>query len=86
MVDRSSFPIFKKAASRSMRYVLVMLPDETIQSTFCDCCQQFGRYDLLLVEQSDFRRGTSSRSIKFVHGSVRYLQQGNIEWENDKMA
>jgi len=40
----------------------------------------------LLVEQSDFRRGTSSRSIKLVYGSVRYLQQGNIEWEGDKMA
>ncbi len=35
-------------------------------------------YDLLLLEQSDFGKGTSSRSTKLVHGGVRYLQQGNI--------
>ncbi len=35
-------------------------------------------YDSLLVEQSDFGKGTSSRSTKLVHGGVRYLQQGNI--------
>ncbi len=35
-------------------------------------------YDVLLVEQSDFGKGTSSRSTKLVHGGVRYLQQGNI--------
>lgn len=32
----------------------------------------------LLLEQSDFAKGTSSRSTKLVHGGVRYLQQGNI--------
>ena len=63
-----------------------MLPDETIESTFCNYCQQFGGDNLLLVEQSDFYRGMSSRSIKLVHGGVRYLQQGIIEWEDDKMA
>ena len=35
-------------------------------------------YDVLLVEQSDFGKGTSSRSTKLVHGGVRYLAQGNI--------
>lgn len=35
-------------------------------------------YRTLLVEQSDFGKGTSSRSTKLVHGGVRYLQQGNI--------
>ncbi len=35
-------------------------------------------YQALLIEQSDFSRGTSSRSTKLVHGGVRYLQQGNI--------
>jgi len=35
-------------------------------------------YRTLLVEQSDFAKGTSSRSTKLVHGGVRYLQQGNI--------
>lgn len=33
----------------------------------------------LLVERSDFAKGTSSRSTKLVHGGVRYLQQGNIK-------
>jgi glycerol-3-phosphate dehydrogenase len=32
----------------------------------------------LLLEQSDFAKGTSSRSTKLVHGGVRYLAQGNI--------
>ena len=35
-------------------------------------------YSVLLVEQSDFGKGTSSRSTKLVHGGVRYLQQGNV--------
>ncbi len=35
-------------------------------------------YSVVLVEQSDFGKGTSSRSTKLVHGGVRYLQQGNI--------
>ena len=35
-------------------------------------------YDVLLAEQSDFGKGTSSRSTKLVHGGVRYLQQGNV--------
>src|SRR5512139_2509189 len=35
-------------------------------------------YDVLLFEQSDFGKGTSSRSTKLVHGGVRYLQQGNV--------
>ncbi len=32
----------------------------------------------LLLEKSDFAKGTSSRSTKLVHGGVRYLQQGNV--------
>ena len=35
-------------------------------------------HDVLLLEQSDFGKGTSSRSTKLVHGGVRYLQQGNV--------
>src|SRR6516165_9138866 len=35
-------------------------------------------YDVLLLEQSDFGKGTSSRSTKLVHGGVRYLEQGNV--------
>src|ERR1039457_5088350 len=35
-------------------------------------------YDMLLLEQSDFGKGTSSRSTKLVHGGVRYVEQGNV--------
>ncbi len=35
-------------------------------------------YDVLLLDQHDFGKGTSSRSTKLVHGGVRYLEQGNI--------
>src|SRR5213082_13615 len=35
-------------------------------------------YNTLLLEQSDFGKGTSSRSTKLVHGGVRYLEQGNV--------
>ena len=35
-------------------------------------------YRTVLLEQSDFGKGTSSRSTKLVHGGVRYLRQGNV--------
>lgn len=35
-------------------------------------------YEVLLLEQHDFGKGTSSRSTKLIHGGVRYLEQGNI--------
>ncbi len=35
-------------------------------------------YSVVLLEQSDLGKGTSSRSTKLVHRGVRYLQQGNI--------
>jgi glycerol-3-phosphate dehydrogenase len=35
-------------------------------------------YRTLLLEASDFAKGTSSRSTKLVHGGVRYLEQGDI--------
>jgi len=35
-------------------------------------------FDVLLLEQSDFGKGTSSRSTKLVHGGVRYLASGNL--------
>ena len=36
-------------------------------------------YTVLLVDQSDFAKGTSSRSTKLVHGGVRYLANGEIK-------
>lgn len=40
---------------------------------------------VLLLEQSDFGKGTSSRSTKLVHGGVRYLQQGNLTLVRDAL-
>lgn len=40
-------------------------------------------YKTLLVEQSDFAKGTSSRSTKLVHGGVRYLAQGDVAMVRD---
>ncbi len=42
-------------------------------------------YDTLLLEGSDFGKGTSSRSTKLVHGGVRYLEQGNISLVMDAL-
>ncbi|MEP6616241.1 MAG: glycerol-3-phosphate dehydrogenase/oxidase [Ginsengibacter sp.] len=36
-------------------------------------------FSTLLLEQSDFAKGTSSRSTKLIHGGVRYLAQGNLQ-------
>jgi len=36
-------------------------------------------FKAIILEQSDFSKGTSSRSTKLVHGGVRYLAQGNID-------
>jgi glycerol-3-phosphate dehydrogenase len=42
-------------------------------------------FQTLLVEQSDFGKGTSSRSTKLVHGGVRYLEQGNLTLVRDAL-
>ncbi|HEU4414106.1 MAG TPA: glycerol-3-phosphate dehydrogenase/oxidase [Candidatus Angelobacter sp.] len=40
-------------------------------------CAQWGRRTLL-VEQSDFSSGTTSRSTRIIHGGLRYLEHGEI--------
>ncbi|AYL94925.1 glycerol-3-phosphate dehydrogenase/oxidase [Mucilaginibacter celer] len=35
-------------------------------------------FSVVLLEQADFAKGTSSRATKLVHGGVRYLAQGDI--------
>jgi len=35
-------------------------------------------FKVILLEQSDFTKATSSRSTKLVHGGVRYLAQGDV--------
>ena len=39
----------------------------------------------VLLEQSDFAKGTSSRSTKLAHGGVRYLEQGNVALVRDAL-
>jgi len=41
--------------------------------------------EVVLIEQADFGKGTSSRSTKLVHGGVRYLQQGNLTLVRDAL-
>jgi glycerol-3-phosphate dehydrogenase len=42
-------------------------------------------YKTLLLERTDFAKGTSSRSTKLVHGGVRYLKQGHISLVNEAL-
>jgi glycerol-3-phosphate dehydrogenase len=35
-------------------------------------------YRVVLLEQHDFGKGTSSRSTKLIHGGLRYLKQGRV--------
>ena len=42
-------------------------------------------YQVVLLEQHDFGKGTSSRSTKLIHGGVRYLQQGNVSLVRDSL-
>ncbi len=40
---------------------------------------------VVLLEATDFGKGTSSRSTKLIHGGVRYLRQGNISLVRDSL-
>jgi glycerol-3-phosphate dehydrogenase len=43
-------------------------------------------HSVVLIEQSDFAKGTSSRSTKLAHGGVRYLKQGNLSLVLEALA
>lgn len=42
--------------------------------------------DVLLLEQHDFGKGTSSRSTKLIHGGVRYLAQGDLRLVREALS
>ncbi len=42
-------------------------------------------YEVVLLEQHDFGKGTSSRSTKLIHGGVRYLAQLNLSLVRDAL-
>jgi glycerol-3-phosphate dehydrogenase len=68
---------FEKILSRREPWDLVVVGGgATGMGTALDAAAR--GYAVVLLEQSDFGKGTSSRSTKLVHGGVRYLQQGNI--------
>ncbi len=43
-------------------------------------------YKTLLLDASDFAKGTSSRSTKLIHGGVRYMAQGNLALVKEALA
>jgi glycerol-3-phosphate dehydrogenase len=65
-----------QAASGKSFDVIVVGGGATGMGTAVDAASR--GYSVLLLEQEDFAKGTSSRSTKLVHGGVRYLRQGNI--------
>ena len=40
-------------------------------------------YAVVLFEQADFGKGTSSRSTKLIHGGVRYLEKAIMSLDSD---
>ncbi len=42
-------------------------------------------YRTLLLEASDFAKGTSSRSTKLIHGGVRYLRSGQVSMVRESL-
>lgn len=76
-----AIPFTRKAMLRQLSEVpewdvLVIGGGSTGLGTALDAASR--GYKTLLLEQSDFAKGTSSRSTKLVHGGVRYLAQGDI--------
>ncbi len=68
--------MLEKLASNTEFDIVVIGGGATGVGTALDAASR--GYKTLLVEQSDFAKGTSSRSTKLVHGGVRYLAQGDI--------
>ena len=71
-VDRAS----DKAAGGGLWDIIVIGGGATGVGIALDAASR--GYSVCLLEQSDFGKGTSSRSTKLVHGGVRYLKQGNL--------
>lgn len=71
--------VYLKAVSDELRVwdVLVIGGGATGLGVAVDAASR--GYKVLLLEQADFAKGTSSRSTKLVHGGVRYLAQGNVK-------
>jgi glycerol-3-phosphate dehydrogenase len=69
--------MLRRVGTRTKRWDLVVIGGGATGAGIAVDAASRG-YDVLLLERSDFGKGTSSRSTKLLHGGVRYLQQGNI--------
>src|SRR6476646_241885 len=68
---------YARILSRTSAWDMIVIGGEATGAGVASDAASRG-YDVLLLEQSDFGKGTSSRSTKLVHGGVRYLEQGNL--------
>ena len=68
--------LLQMAQTEQVWDVLVIGGGATGLGIALDACTR--GYRVLVLEQADFAKGTSSRSTKLVHGGVRYLAQGNV--------
>lgn len=75
-MNRSSILNFLKANSSAAFDIIVIGGGATGLGIALDAVTR--GYKTILLEQSDFASGTSSRSTKLVHGGVRYLAQGDL--------
>jgi glycerol-3-phosphate dehydrogenase len=75
MMNRNE--LYKKAINHSSFDVIIIGGGATGLGCAVDACSR--GLKVLLLEQQDFGKGTSSRSTKLIHGGLRYLQQGNIK-------
>lgn len=74
MLNRSA--TFKEIAAGKQWDILVAGGGATGLGIALEACTR--GYSVLLLEQSDFAKGTSSRSTKLIHGGVRYLAKGDV--------
>lgn len=79
--DRTS--LLKKAKSKAGWDVIVIGGGASGLGIALDAASR--GYATLLLEQSDFAKGTSSRSTKLVHGGVRYLANGDLKLVYDAL-
>lgn len=75
LIDRNE--LIKETCKRILYEILIIGGGATGLGVAVDAASR--GYSVILLEQSDFAKGTSSRSTKLVHGGVRYLQQGDIQ-------
>ncbi len=72
---QDAFP--QRVPPPAKRYDVIIIGGGISGVAIARACAQGGRRTLLL-EQTDFGAGTSSRSTRIIHGGLRYLEHGEI--------